>query len=451
MCAQLRQRTSIRRGRARAAIAGALVSTGFLLTSFAKAVGSPDQAIPPFSPPTGSVRLSDAVAAALLNSPELSVFSWQIRVQEARAVQAGLLPNPELAAEIEDVGGTGDREAFEKTQITISIAQLIELGGQRAKRLRLASLTRDLASWDYEVARANVLAAVAKAFTATLAAQNRLKLFDELVAVAQRSIDAVAAQVKAGATSPIELARAEAALGRTQAQRWRAERDLAVSRLALAVTWGGSSVTFSEVLGNLGSPASPPELAVLLARIEDNPDLARWSSELEQRRAVLNLEQARAVPSLTVAVGGRQFTDNGDTALVAGLSIPLPIFDRNQGNIMAAQRQAAQAAAQRDFAAVTVRQALGTAYEDLRAAYGQAATLRDTVLPKAEAAFAGARDAYQRGLLRFLDVLDAQRTLFEVRDDYLRTLASYFSALVDLERLSGAPISTDPDAVRSNP
>jgi len=404
-----------------------------------------------FTEPEGRIELRDAVAAALLNGPALSVFSSQIRVEEARAVQAGLLPNPDLLTEIEDVGGSGDRQAFEQTQITVSIAQLVELGGQRAKRLRLSSLTRDVASWDYEVARADVLAAVAKAFIATLAAQQRLRVLDDLQGLAQRSVDAVGVQVRAGATSPIELNRAEAALGRIQTQRWQAERDLASARLALAATWGSSAARFAEARGDLGAPSPPPERSALLQQVEGNPDLARWSTELDQRRAALTLEQARAVPSLVVSLGARQFTDNGDTALVAGLSLPLPVFDRNQGNIQAAQHQITQAAASRQFATVTVLQALGTAYEEVQAAYKQATTLREAVLPKAEAAFTGARDAYERGLLRFLDVLDAQRTLFEVKDEYVRTLASYRTAIVDVERLSGTALAPATDDGRTTP
>jgi cobalt-zinc-cadmium efflux system outer membrane protein len=391
--------------------------------------------------PAGPLTLREALATALLGSPELAVFSWELRAKEAEVLQAGLLPNPELSTEIEDFGGTGDRLAFEQTQITVSLAQLIELGGKRAKRLRLAALDRDLATWDYEVARLNVVAGVSKAFTATLAAQQRLQLFGELVGLARRSVAAVATQVKAGATSPVELMRAEAALGRTETQLRQAERDLANARTALAVTWGSATPGFTAVVGDLVPVITPPSVGNLLDAIQSNPDVARWVTEIEQRTAALAVEKARAIPSLTVGLGGRQFTDNGDKALVAGFSLPLPLFNRNQGNILAADRRLAQAEAARDRATVAVQRALAAAYEDLRAAYAQVVTLRDEVLPKAEGAFAGARDAYQRGLLRFLDVLDAQRTLFETRDQYVQTLAAYHIAAADIERLSGIPLT----------
>lgn len=408
----------------------------------------PPAALPP---PTGRVALRDALAAALVNSRQLSSFSWQVRVEEARVLQSGVLPNPELTTELEDFAGSGARTAFKASQTTISIAQLVELGGKRAKRLRLASLDRDLAAWDYEATRLDVLADVSRAFTATLAAQQRIKLSDELLELARRSVAAVSTQVTAGATSPIELQRAEAALGRTEVHRRQLERDLKVTRAVLAATWGSRDVTFSEVDGDLTGLSAPPAFERIRDRIDQNPDLARWTTEIEQRQAALSVERARVIPSVTLGAGARYLAEGDDGALVAGFSVPLPIFDRNQGSILAAERRIAQAEVQRDRAAIAVTQTLAAAYEDLGAAYAQAAILRDTVLPKAEAAFTGARDAYQRGLLRFLDVLDAQRTLSEVKDQYIQTLAAYHAAVADVERLSGSSLASLSNDTRTTP
>jgi cobalt-zinc-cadmium efflux system outer membrane protein len=246
--------------------------------------------------------------------------------------------------------------------------------------------------------------------------------------------------VKAGATSPVELLRAEAAVGHTETQLRQAQRDLATARTALSATWGNPAALFTEAVGDLTPIHEPPPLVTLLDSIQHNPDLARWTAEIEQRDAALALEKARAIPDLTVGLGGRHFADNGDVALVGGFSVPLPVFDRNQGSILAADRRRGQAAAARNRAVVTVSQAISAAHDDLCAAYSQATILREQVLPKAEGAFTGARDAYQRGLMRFLDVLDAQRTLFETRDQYVQTVAVYHSAAADVERLSGQSI-----------
>lgn len=410
-----------------------------LIFAVAEPVGAAEA--PSSASPVDVVTLPEAIAAALVNNPELAVQASQQRIAGTRIVQAGLIPNPELQTEVENFGGGGDRLAFEETETTISLAQAIELGGKRSKRKRLAETGQELTNWDYEVARLDVLTAVAKAFIATLAAQQRAQLFADLSALAHLSVDTVDEQIRAGATSSTELLRAQADLGRTEAERRQADQELAQARVRLAAKWGNPRPTFRVVAGDLSHVETPPPLATLLPRVADAPDVARWTAELENRRAAVELERAEAIPNLTLSLGGRHFSDNGDNALVGGFSIPLPVFNRNQGDILAAEEGVSKATAERTRATVAAEEALAAAYEDLRSNAAQVVLLRDDVLPKSEAAFRGTRDAYERGLLRFLDVLDSQRTWFEVRDQLVQTLAAYHSAAAEVERWTGLPLS----------
>ncbi len=399
---------------------------------------------------SGAITLRDAIAAALVRSPELSAFSAEVRAREARALQAGLLPNPALRNELEDFAGTGRRSAFKSAQTTISLAQLVELGGKRAKRRQVATLERDLAGWDYEARRATVLADVTRAFVTVLAVDERLRLADELLRVASDSVSTVGAQVRAGAVSPIEQERAEVALARTRLERVQLEHELTTARAALAATWGDERVTFTGVQGDLTQVTAPAPEESFFAHIDDNPDLARWATELEQRRAAIGLEESRRIPDVTITVGGRHFNENDNSAAVVEITVPLPIFDRNQGGIAEAQERLTKAKAERAAAEVVVRSALTRAYHQLHAAFDQVTSLRDQVIPRASSVFAGARDAYAKGLFRYLEVLDAQRTLFELRSQYLEALATYHRARADVERLSGAAVD-EPSVRRHEP
>lgn len=389
--------------------------------------------------PRGVVQLEQALEAALVGNPELSAVQLAIRMQDARVTQAGLLPNPALTTEVEDVGGSGSRRAWESGQTTLSLAQLLELGGKRAQRRRTAELTRDLATFDYEARRLGVLAEVAKAFAGTLAAQERLRLAGELEALASESVRSVGATVKAGAVSPVEETRARVAEGRAGIERRAAERDLAVARTALAATWGSTEAHFDQVAGDLGTVEPPVPFDTLLARLEQNPDLARWNVERAQREAALSLERARRIPDVTVSAGGRHFADNGDAAFVFGFSLPLQIFDRNQGNVVAAETAVARARSEQRAVEVTITAALRTTYASLQTAVEQAMALRDRIIPEARRTYDGARDAYLRGRFRYLEVLDAQRTLFELRGQYLEVLTQYHQAAADITRLTGEP------------
>ena len=392
-------------------------------------------------PRAGSITLADALGTALRNSPDLAAFDFEVRARDAEALGAGLLPNPELAGEVENVGGSNERRGWNSAETTISLGQLIETAGKRSKRRQAAVLARDTATLDYEVKRLAVLADVAKAFIEVLAAQERLVLSRDAERLGAESVKAVAATVRAGAVSPIEEGRARVALEQSAVARTRAERELEAARKTLAARLGAPGVTFQGVTGDLRVLALPPAVDALVAAAVASPALARWTRELEQRRAVLALERARRFPDVTATAGGRHFADDDSLAGVFSLSVPLPVFNRNQGGIGAAQAAVSKTGAEQRAAEVTVREEVGVAHQELLAAYEQALRLRDHILPEAETVFTRASDAYARGLLRYLEVLDTRRTLFELRGQYVDALAEYHRTRAELERLAGRSLT----------
>lgn len=396
---------------------------------------------PPQGEPDGELTLRDAIAAALVRNPALAVFSWEVRAREARAIQAGLRPNPQLSVELENVGGSGDRAAFEQTETTLWLSQLIEVAGKRTKRYRLAELQGELAQWDYEASRLTILTDATKAFIATLATQKRLLLAEELERLARASVSSVAVQVNAGAVPLVEKTRAEVVLLTAELERNRVERELAAARIALAATWGSKAPLFSVLLGDLSSRVTaPPPLSELEQYIASNPDIARWTTALAAGEASVSLERSRRIPNPTFGLGGRHFSDNGDSALVFGLSVPLPVFDRNQGSLLEASRELAKTRAQKAAVEISAQSFLAGRYQDLTSAFEQAQTLRERTVPVAAQAFKGTSDGYHKGLFRYIDVLDAQRTLFELRARELEAFSAFHQARADIERLINSPL-----------
>ena len=121
--------------------------------------------------PSGALTLRDALALALVGNPELAASSWEIRAAEARALQASLPPNPELEAEAEEIFGTGGAKGVGSAEVSLVLSQLVEMGGKRARRVRVAALEGELAGWDYEARRRTVLTDTTKAFVEVLAAE----------------------------------------------------------------------------------------------------------------------------------------------------------------------------------------------------------------------------------------------------------------------------------------
>jgi outer membrane protein, heavy metal efflux system len=392
--------------------------------------------------PTGVLTLRQALALALLQNPELAASSWEVRAAEARTLQAGLLSNPELDITVENFAGSGAYQGVRAAETTLRLSQAIELGGKRRRRTQAAALERDLAAWDYETKRVDVLSEVTKAFVEVLRAQERLETQTELVRLAGQVLAAVAERVKAGKVSPMEESKARVALSTSHIALERARGELDTARRRLAATWGSTTPAFQKAAGAFDAVTTPPPVEQLAQRVLQNPDLARWSTEMQQRQAAVALAQVQKFPDLTAGAGVRYFSDPGDAALVFELSLPLPLFDRNQGGILEAQSRLAKATEERRAAAVRVQTALGTAYTALATAFAEVTTLHNAVLPESRRAFEATSEGYRQGKFGLLDVLDAQRTLFEAREQYIDALADYHKAVVEIERLLGEGFET---------
>jgi outer membrane protein, heavy metal efflux system len=397
---------------------------------------------PLFEEPTGIISLREALALALAKNPVLAAFSWEVRAREAQMLQTGLLPNPEFSVLMEDVGGSGGFRGVQQTQTTITLSQLIELGGKRAARMQATSLTRDLAGWDYEVRRIETLTQVSQAFTETLAAQQRQRLAEELVNLAEEVARSVIEKVKAGKVSPIEETKANIALSSVRIEQERARLALEAARTNLAATWGSTTARLNRAEGDLDQVAPLPRLESLVERVARNPVLARWAAEMAQRQALVQVERANAIPDITINGGYRRLNETDDNSLVFGVSVPLPLFNRNQGSIVEARHRLAKAEAERRAAEVRVTSALSDAYKALATAHAEAVSLKANVLPAAQSAFDGINEGYRLGKFGYLDVLDAQRTLFDARARYLQAVTDYHKAVAEVERLVGEPLAT---------
>jgi cobalt-zinc-cadmium efflux system outer membrane protein len=389
--------------------------------------------------PTGAVTLRQALALALMHNPELKAFPYALRAAEARVLQARLLPNPKIEVEVEEFGGSGYRSGFDAAEMSLRIGQRVELGGKRDRRTRLASLGKELVDWDYESARADVIHRVTRAFAAVLAAQARLELAEKVLELSRQAQAAVAQRVQAGKDSPVAELRADVVVSQACIETQRAAKLLTAARQKLASLWGSRRPSSQEVTGDLYEVARPEPPDRDVERILENPDLARWKTEQDRRRAAMRLEKARAVSDVTIAGGVQRFEETDDSAFIVGLAIPLPLFDRNQGGVQEAAASLARTREQYGAAQVAALANLSEAASRLSAAYEEVVLLRDEVLPKAEQAFAAAGRGYREGKFDYLAVLDTQRTLFETQAQFIDAAEAYHAARADVERLTGQP------------
>jgi len=352
--------------------------------------------------PEGDVTLRDALSLALLHGPRLQSASWAVREAEARGLQAALLPNPELEVDLEEAFGSDERKRMEAAETTIRLSQLVELGGDRGGRRRLAAAETRLAGWDYEAER-----------------------------------------VAAGKVSPLEETKAAVEVANKRIELGGLRNEVGAARHRLAACWGSDRPHFARALGRLdGDPEGAPALDDLLALLDRNPEVARWADEMEERLAALALERARSVPDLTLGAGVQRFEETDDFALTFGFSIPLPVFDRNQGGVLEAEYGLRRAESDKRDAQARAAVALAESHAVMTAAGEEAAGLGADVVPAATKVLDALLEGYREGKFGYLDVLDAQRTLFEAKRRLLEAEARRERSTAIVESLIGTSLDS---------
>lgn len=386
--------------------------------------------------PSGVVTLEQAVSFALLNSPELSAFSMEVRMKDANALQAGLLPNPALSIDVEDFRA-GAPSGADVTETTVQIGQLFETAGKRSKRKQVAALERDLAEWDYTAKKLDVTTAVKKTFIDVLAAQRRLSFEKESYRLAGEVYAAVSHRVEAGKVSPVDEIKSSIVLSNARLKLQRAVKMLADARKQLAAVWGRHLPKFTSVSGNFDVAVKPPPEEKLLEEISHNPDIARRKAEIGKKQAELALEKSRRIPNVTLSGGIRYYNETDNDALVFGLSVPIPVFNRNQGGIASAEYGVFRARDELRALELHLKAEISAVYMELSAAFTEAIVLKNDIVPAAKKAFRATQEGYRQGKFGYLEALDAQRTFFETRVRGIEAFAAYRKALADANRLIG--------------
>lgn len=383
-----------------------------------------------------SLTLSAAIDLALTFNPELSAAANELRAFEGTVIQAGILPNPEISTSVEDTQNKASRTT------TIQLSQRIELGGKRSARIASAERGRDVATADLAAKRLDVRASVTGAFFDVLVAQERIQQADDLLGLARRVTLAASRRVSAGKISPVEETKARVAEASARVELNQAQRELAAARKRLAASWGSSTPRFGQVEGRTDS--LPPLLSSeeIAGRLSASPSLLRARHEAERFAALADLERTRRVPDLTVSLGSKTSEELGRSQTIVGISIPFPIFDRNQGNVLEAQRRADKARDELGATEVRLGANVTQNEERLKALIVEAETLQAEIVPGARSAYEAASKGFELGKFSFLEVLDAQRTFFQVRAQYLRSLSDAHRTAAELERVLGSVDST---------
>lgn len=395
-----------------------------------------------FSEPRGELTLADAIAAALQRNPALQSANFELGIAEAQITQAKLRPNPELGASFENFAGSSGGDRLEST---LSLSQVIELGGKRERRVAVAAYGRDSVSIEREAQQLDMLAEVTRRFIDVATLQQQLLLLRRNSEISAQNLAAINQRVAAARAPAAEKNRAAIQLGRTRLEQQRSEQALLSARRRLAALWGSSDARFGDARADLFELPAVASFAELTALLNANPDFLRFASAARLRDAEWQLASAEAKANITVGAGLRRFEETGDTGLVVNFSMPLAFSNRNQGAIRAAALRREQVEVDSQASLIAKQATLFEFYQTLQQARNEVTVLREQLLPQAEAALTQLQYGYQRGRFSYLELADAQRELIALQRDAINAAASYHRTRAEIERLTNTALTARQD------
>ena len=386
---------------------------------------------------TGSVlTLSDAIQNALDYSPRIKSAVAGVEAAKGVENQAGYLPNPEIGFEAGNVAGSGEFGGTDSAEFTYSLTQTVEIGGKRSARRNAAKAAREAAGTALMAERLNLERDVRIAYCNALARDEVVKLAVEQERLAKDVLGTVSKRVQAAQEPEIQLSKAEVAYTTSVITRERKEHELKIAKKKLARLLGTSTLDSSLNHAHFFELKAPDPIENYRTNLVRIPDIKQFSYIKTEKESLLDLERARAIPDPDFSLGVRNFKDSGDQAFLLSVSLPIPVFNQNRGNVTRARAEVRRAASNARQAGLILEQRLTENWEQWRTYYSEAQRLRTELLPSAEKAFKLARIGFAEGRFSYHEVLDAQRTLFDARSQYYDSLRRHHTARANVERLA---------------
>ena len=393
--------------------------------------------------PAGVLTLDRVVELVRTSNPDLLSASWNVRAAKARAKYGGRWKNPSVSVQVEDVFGTKSFRGFSQAQATLEVGQVFELGRKAKKRRARFRDAEGFSKRGFEEQSLIVLGEAALRFAHVLADQKRLELAIESLELSRRALVAARKRVKMGAASIIEERRATVVLARGHIEEEHAEHELLASRYRLAALWGSTQPKFTVAVGDLFERKGIPVFEELKDRVADSAELKRIVSGRKLANADAHLQKANALPNLRVTAGARWLMGADAMAFVASATLPLPIVDRNRASIAASKAMQQRSLSVEYAARVRIETKLFTQYQEVSHLLAALDMLEKEVLPQALATLETIESAFRRGRSSQLELVDAHKTLLEVRNEHIDTAEEYQRYVVLLHRLIGrAPFLT---------
>jgi cobalt-zinc-cadmium efflux system outer membrane protein len=374
----------------------------------------------------------------LENNPDIKMNLASIMSAEGQALQAGLRPNPQAIMELENFGGDDDFSGVDGAELTLGVEQEIEIAGKRTYRKDVANYALAAAKQEAVSQILATLASTHQSYAGYVIAQERLRLAERRLALADKTHEAVKKRVSAAADSDIQHTKVDIEQKAAAIEKAQAIEELASAKAQIERILASGVDQINEGRGFLQTAFDVPEKEQLIKALENLPQAEMMKLKELQAQSNIELAKAYGVPNPTIGLGIRRFNETDSNAFMATLSIPIPISDRNQGNIAQARAERIVAENENRSTLLSLKEASEKVYQQLLAASQEVKSYKNDIIPSAQKAYEQASEGYSSGRFSFLELLDAQRTLYEMQEAQLDSLLKLHQAKAQADFLMNA-------------
>jgi cobalt-zinc-cadmium efflux system outer membrane protein len=380
--------------------------------------------------------LNTVLELALAHNPTMAGAQGYMRQSRGEQVAAGAYLNPSISGYAGRGSIRDPSTGVSITERTVTVQQPLEWQGKRRARQQAADAGAAGASAAMEEARLNVIVEAKVAFYNLLLAQRDTELAGQNLVMVEEVLRTVKARVAAGEATPFETMKATVEVQKAKKEVARAQNVLVVVRAKLDMVTAGMLGRHFSIQGDFEPLQQGLDPEALAARaMEQHPTLRRLTKLVDQAEFNATLERESRIPNVTLQ--GNYHREAGDESVTAGLSVPLPLWYRRQGEIETALGARHRAEADRLRAQNEIMQAITQHVQDVRTANEQLQVFETGLLKQAEQTLRVARVSFQQGAASLLDVLDSQRVYRQTLLEYAQTRADLSIALARLERAVG--------------
>jgi outer membrane protein, heavy metal efflux system len=383
--------------------------------------------------PIEGLTLDQALEQAERLQPQLAEARALIEAAAGRAEQAGALPNPELILGAQQL--PLDRGASNQREYVAGVGQSIPVGGRLRKAREAELMQREVRLRGLEVTRRDLRRGVHAGFATALYQERAFEAQSQIAQGYEKLVTATTARIEAGDAVAEDLARVEIEMLRAEVERQRSQALRDQSLMALAVAMGDANLRITSLAGDLEATFEVPVLETLSASLVSQPEALQAEANLQASSAWLELARSERIPDVKVEALYHRLEATEENTIDLGISIPLPLFNRNQGRLREARAEFEVAQARARMTRNEVAARLQTSYVQLTSALSSSRTLRGEVLPRAEKVLRSAEARYEVGDISLIELLPVRRNWAEVRLGYLESLRDVLLAWADVKSL----------------